>query len=523
MSNLYSLTESRNAQPPQIATPKPGDSDFITNGVVPVVEAEYLFNHYRDHVNPLLWGGALCVHQNLKDARASSSLLIAAVLTVAALHAPRRQQSLDAAYETLVSIVRNSCMMSSQNLDDIRGLCISAFYLTNLSWSLCSRAVRLATEMSLHRAYVHFSRGMHGSHDRLRLWYLLYVCDHQFAIAYGRPPSMHEDAAIKNVDKFLASPMANSGDVRLIAQVNVFRVLTEAYFLYGYDSELELADPDFEKLRSLNLSIDQWRIAFQSKSADMPTYGSYPSKGTILYYQFARFQLNSLALRGVGKSQRQLTPLSWDRREAANTAISAAISTLRLVIEEDDLCKALMGVPIFTHSMIAMCASFLLKLAVTFGKPLSSGSTLVPQDLSASGLMFYTPETLDLVRNLIEALATVAERVSSRHLVNHIVTGLRELLQCFNKSPDYAGFIFTRMNNHSRTVHPSLLSRPPSRNGILRDHREAPFEQHNGGELHFLSESEFAGMHESTNIMGNFDWSFDDNFLWQFDDQNFQY
>jgi len=176
MNNLYNLTDPGNSRLIRVDPSLVNGPDFITRGVVPLAEAVFLFDHFRSHINPLLWDGVLCSHKCLSSARESSSLLVATVLTVAALHIPNREQSLRATYDAFVSLMRASCMLRSQNLDDVRGLCIGAFYLTSLSWALCTRAVRVATEMNLHKSSLQFARGSLESYERVRLWYVLYVC-----------------------------------------------------------------------------------------------------------------------------------------------------------------------------------------------------------------------------------------------------------------------------------------------------------------------------------------------------------
>ena len=538
MSNLYSLTEFRNIQLNHAIETHEQHLDFISREVIPLAEAEYLFGHFRDKINPLLWAGVLCHHRSLHDARKSSALLVAAVLTVAALHTSGRKDSLQAAYDVFVSLVSSSCLSPGRSLDDIRGLCIGAFYLTNLSWRLCSQAVRIATEMNLHQSAFQLLRAPSSEiHERVRLWYVLYVCDHQFAIAYGRPPIMHDDTAIRNIETFLSSHWATNGDIRLAAQVSLFRILIDAYFLYGCDPGLELAGSDFERIRSFNVSIDQWRLAWQSKSADIPTYGTYPSKGTILYYHFSRFQLNSLSLRDISSRKAPMdvatTDLSWDRREAANIAISAATSTLNLVIEEIDLYKALAGVPIFTHTMIAMCATFLLKIAVVFGAPMNGPTTddpktFVARDLAQIGLMYRTGEALALVENLTKLLGAMAENVSPRHLTNHIIIGLRGLLQRFVPNSEGDGFIYYARSGPTQATleaHSGVSPlRPMSVFGDEGDH--AAQSHHSSGssfgpapvEMSIDPSTQFPDFNHDvgpTNMIANFDWHFDDSFLWQ--------
>ena len=91
--------------------------------------------------------------------------------------------------------------------------------------------------------------------------------------------------------------------------------------------------------------------------------GTYPSKGVVLHYYFAKFHLNSLSLRAISSDAN----LSIDRCEAANTAISSAMATLNMVLHEPDIRKALVGVPLFTHTMVAFSAVFLLKVAWKWG------------------------------------------------------------------------------------------------------------------------------------------------------------
>lgn len=471
MNNLYNLTDPNSSRLIRVDPTDVNGPDLISQGVLSIEESEFLFAHYRDYINPLLWDGMLCTHRTLQEVRQSSSLLVAVVLTVAALHIPNREQSLHAAYSAFISLMRGSCLLRCQNLDIIRALCIGAFYLTSLSWALCSRAVRVATEMNLHKSSLEFARGSLKSYERVRLWYVLYVCDHQFALAYGRPPLMHEDAAIRNAEKLLTSGLSSKGDHSVVAQVKLFRILASAYFMYGCDADLELGGQDFEKLHEFNLSADQWRVEYQSRdTASLPTSaresGLLPPKVNVLYYHLARFQLNSVSLRGISGKGASLSndnapglDMNWDRQEASNAAISAAMNTARLIIDDSSLQKALIGLPIFTHAMVAVCASFLLKMAVVFGEPnpnnsseVGSGALLLPRDLIRYGLNFHTKTALTIVQRLVRVLGQVADNASHRHVARQVVTGLSELIQRFAPGQDDDTFIYA-----------------PPRGGVTRD------------------------------------------------------
>lgn len=524
MNNLYNLTDARNSH---LIRVDPGDAngpDLIHQGILSLADAEFLFEHFRDHINPLLWDGILCSHASLQEARESSSLLVAVILTVAALHVPDHEQLLAATYGGFVTLMRGSCLLRCHNLDVVRALCIGAFHLTSLSWALCSRAVRVATEMNLHKSSLQFARGSLESYERVRLWYILYVCDHQFALAYGRPPMMHEDAAIRNSEKLLASGLSSKGDTGLVAQVKLFRILADSYFKYGCDPDLELGTEDFERVHAFNVSVDQWRLDHQSvRIVNSQTVSSTPAKAYTLYYHLARFQLNSVALRGISAQSNTKNDakikMSWDRQETANNATVAAMNTVRLITEDNDLQNSLIGLPIFTHAMIAVCASFLLKLAVVFGESALDDEHMIslPSDLAHHGLNFQTRIALSNVEGLSRVLGRIADKASQRHVARQVVTGLSELLQRFSVEENSNKIVYSQS---------PLIASTTAKTGSAPDNDSLiPTREHHGraGQTDFdvpeVSETvDYPDYQQGLfDLTGDLDWRFDDGFLLGFD------
>jgi hypothetical protein len=128
---------------------------------------------------------------------------------------------------------------------------------------------------------------------------------------------MHDDVAIRNADKLLNSGLSSKGDRGLVAQVKLIQILAGAYFMYGCDADLQLSGQDFEMLQSFNISLDQWRLENQPESVESPTGTLIPPKGITMYYHLARFQLNSLSLRGIsaGKASpgSDRPDINWER------------------------------------------------------------------------------------------------------------------------------------------------------------------------------------------------------------------
>ena len=442
MRSLYELTKLKNLR--YNAGWKPNSSlihdDFISQGIVSLEDAEFLFARFMDVNNKLLWDGGLLFHHDLASVRRSSTMLAAVILTIGALHTPGQTESFHKSYDVFVSLVCGSSLSRHHSLDDIRALCIGAFYLANLSWKLSGQATRIAAEIGLHQSYQKLIQGDQTQRVCVGLWYATYVCDHQFSIAHGRPPAAVDDDSTRNLERFMQEENASHGDARLAAQVALFAILTEAYVAFGSDSGRPLQGNDIERLRVYNLAVDQWRLQWQPRSKDCPTLGSYPTKALVLYYHFARFQLNSLALRGITPpsadgagvaAAASYALASLEHREAANAAIAAATSTLTLTLEDDDLRRSFLGVPIFTYTMVAFCATFLLKMAATWGKHSSYHTAGYNSDADSLGLIVDTRLIVMLVQRSADMLASIAKNLNERHLARHIATGMLEMLQQF--------------------------------------------------------------------------------------------
>lgn len=178
MGSLYEVTQLSD-----IRTNSPGHdvsdralvTDFISRGVVDVQEAEELFRYFDQVLNRYLWDGMVLVHKDLASVRNSSSMLSAAILAVTALHMPNKEGTFDICYAEFARLASSSMLDRNHTLDDLRGLCIAAFWLADVSWKLSGYAVRIATEHNLHQCFRKATQGSPDHKEQVRLWYLLYV------------------------------------------------------------------------------------------------------------------------------------------------------------------------------------------------------------------------------------------------------------------------------------------------------------------------------------------------------------
>ncbi|KAI8242515.1 Transcriptional activator of proteases prtT [Colletotrichum sp. SAR 10_96] len=414
MGSLYEVTRLRNVRSNQANTPQPipaDDSkldDFISRGAISEEKAEELYNIFLKTLNHYLWVGLEQVHSSWTSVRKSSELLAATILTVTALHIPTSSDIFDVCYNEFLSLVSSSMFSRYHSVDDVRGLCISAFWLSEHSWKLTGHAIRIATELGIHQSFIQALEGNKEDFLRARLWYML--------------------------------PFSGVLDIRILSQVNLMQILTRVYERFSErplstmeriraanrkgprangsaeaksptkSSAAMLAESDFDTLRSFNVEVDHWRMRWYPRQPPSPFIGQFTNKGVILYSYFAKLQINSLAIRGVSISSDKL---STERKEFANMAISAASGILTLVQEEEDLRRALVGTPLYVHTMIAFASVFLMKVAAKWGS-----------------IMGLNIEYANVSRLLDKMINVLKEAVSSdRHMLKHIGQGLEKMLE----------------------------------------------------------------------------------------------
>ncbi|KAJ5219852.1 hypothetical protein N7468_009056 [Penicillium chermesinum] len=431
MGSLYEVTqlsENRGSSPGNLYAPDQAlVTDFISRGVVELQEAEELFYHFDVVLNRYLWDGALLAHKDLASVRRSSSMLSAAILAVTALHMPNKERTFDTCYTEFAKLASESMLGHHHTLDDIRAVCIGAFWLADVSWKLSGYAVRIATERNLHQFYRKAAQGSAEHQEQARLWYLLYTLEHHFSIAYGRPPIIHEDASITQHNTFTRLPSVSQGDLRLHSQVDLFIILTRIYFAFGPDVDLEVSESEFPKIEQFDMELNDWKSAWLPRLVGNRHIGSYPYQGVYMHYHFSRLQLHSVALRTYHSSTSSRL-MSSERRKLANLAIESAIATLQVVLDEKDMQRALVGVPLYLHSMITFAAVFLMKLAAKACSSTNSGGQSQRNSIASADLLVDIGQVRALVGRVIDLMISCSRRASERHLSHHIARGLQKML-----------------------------------------------------------------------------------------------
>ncbi|KAB8215372.1 hypothetical protein BDV33DRAFT_15218 [Aspergillus novoparasiticus] len=389
-------------------------TDLISRGLISNENAQRYFDEYQNRLDHFVYR-ILGDHSTatLGRIREVSPLLTTAICAVGALHLS--SPDFETLYKEFVALSAPLSFSRRHTVDDVRALCIGAFWLSDLSWSLVGLAVRIATELQLHKSFSKALQGDRSHYSRTRLYMLVYACDHHFSVPYGRPPMTRECEAVRDVRKFLDCTHATEDDARLVSQVLRWSICTSVYDTFGADVDQPLSDADIPQVRRFSIALDSLRAEWGDKFNRNAYVGNYPHKGVGIQYHFAKLYLCSHALRGAGSSHaRYRAPdVALELEEIANTAVLSALSILRAVISDTEIQSYLNGLPTYFDIMIAFAVVFLLKVSTHF-------STTVQLD---------NQETQRLILSLAMVLKGVTATMHPHHFLVSITRGIDDLLQ----------------------------------------------------------------------------------------------
>lgn len=297
MGSLYEVTQLNTLRsrlkygdPARRNSKKNMENDLVSMGVMSTEEAEEMFSLFKTSLSRYLFDATVHESRSLLSLRESSTLFFTAIITVTSLHIPGKEKIHATAHKQLRDLIATSFFDRFHTLEDIRALCIAAFWLPDLSWKLSGHCVRMATELNLHQAFFKalYSQKQSPSErehafERARLWYLLYVLDHHFSIAYGRPPVTAELQAIKEYDVFLNAPECTTSDRRVLSQVTLFIILSKAYNHFGLEAERLMDADDVTLLTHQRFieDLDRWRYQFRHALNRDAHVGDYPAVGRL--------------------------------------------------------------------------------------------------------------------------------------------------------------------------------------------------------------------------------------------------
>lgn len=399
--------------------------DLVTKGVIDLSTAEALVERYFTKLDPYLYGICSGYH-DLQHIRNTSPLLFAAICTVSALQDPHGQSLYEACNREFRRLMSRS-IFEKHDLEYVRALCISSFWLSDASRILSSDAIRRAADMRLHRSFNHLSDSLDprllpepsapisGSaetmamKDRVRLWYLIFISDQHLSILHNRDPLLRSDKEIAlNWEIFLTREDTTDSDVRLISQVALLVIMSQVRDLLGSDQEARVPQSLANQIIHYSRQLDRWFNRFSAIFKPDPYIGDFPKRGLQLHYHFGKLYLGHQVFKGLNG---EAIPPHFIT--AAGMAHEAAVAIFEMILHEGNLRHSLVGMPHYFHIMIAFAGHFLLEATKNYHTQLS----------------ISPDQDFELIRKVLELFQDIPS--VSQHPICRMTPGLtRKLHEC---------------------------------------------------------------------------------------------
>lgn len=211
-------------------------------------------------------------------------------------------------------------------------------YEYDKTWLLLGMAIRMATDMNLHRkTAVKGDDTAEGRardrevHNRERTWYLCFALDRSTSAQMGKPHSIREDSIIRNVLEWIRSPDATTGDSLLAAYVELQRIVSRSLdFLYSGTNTPSGLQTDCDYLliiKTIETQICAWQHEwtgvrqFQT-GIDDEVIKAYRSTMMKFYFHYYTLVVNSFGLQNAMERSPVDIPHFFARVHTSATAVS---------------------------------------------------------------------------------------------------------------------------------------------------------------------------------------------------------
>ncbi|KAF2486478.1 hypothetical protein BDY17DRAFT_321267 [Neohortaea acidophila] len=366
--------------------------DLVSCGTISLDVAHDLFTFYKDHLDPYIH----CVldkDATLANVRARSSILTTAICTVASFCTA--SEDYQACYKFFKDEVSRKLFADKYQFDDARALCIGAFWLPDISSALNGLAVRIGTQLDLHRCITKMPHVKVDCYERTRLYFLIFLCDHHCSLIYGRPPMTTEFRSLKGPEAFLQSEFVSPLDLNLISQVEFWSLNRRVFDLFGSDVQSTLASQRTFELERLSDALDVWLQDSLAVLHSRRDPGLYGQRVIEFYYHSAKLYLFSHIFRGHTDDQ----PAAQSTKPLVNSAIQSALAILRSAVDGEKETGWLKKLPYYFGTMIAFASVCLIR-------------TTLQGDTSDDAMV---NETLRTLRNISEVLKNSSTTERSTH------------------------------------------------------------------------------------------------------------
>ncbi|KAJ7042412.1 hypothetical protein C8F04DRAFT_1207929 [Mycena alexandri] len=271
-----------------------------------------------------------------------------------------------------------------------------------------------------------------------RIWFCLYLFEHQLSYGTGRPAVLKDDESIKHCRLLLQHPLAIEDDMRLVS-TRVHNALSPF--------EGPVKDEHFDELRRADLNFRSWYATWDQAFSQKYEDAAFYRQSLQIQHLHAELFHNATALRGVNGPE-DVQNMPPQQKELALRSIQIARQGLDITVNSPAYREGMKYAVNYTHATATFAASFLLRL-----------SRLFPMD-----------SELPEIRTQVERLATLMAEIPGKR---YALT-LQVMLKRARKRK--SGSSTSRSPKTTREPHrPMVMSVDPNHPGPPQHHPEPPF------------------------------------------------
>ncbi|KAJ3968758.1 hypothetical protein EV361DRAFT_805082 [Lentinula raphanica] len=271
---------------------------------------------------------------------------------------------------TRVEAVQAMILVSGWS-DNGDGLTLTRF--DSLGWLSGGHAVRMAMELSLHKAWPKLLRriqtGKASEDDRdlviaSRTWFCLYLFEHQLSYGTGRPAILKDDESIQHCRMLLQHPLAIEDDMRLVSTVELIMCRERVQnALSSFDEPVK--ESDFEELKKADSLFRKWFATWDHVFSQKYEDAAFYRQSLQIQQIHAELFHNATALRGINGPD-DVHRMPQLQRELAIRSIQIARQGLDITVNSPAYREGMKYAVHYTHATATFAASFLLRLARLF-------------------------------------------------------------------------------------------------------------------------------------------------------------
>ncbi|KAA1467894.1 hypothetical protein DENSPDRAFT_833050 [Dentipellis sp. KUC8613] len=261
-------------------------------------------------------------------------------------------------------------------------------------WLTGGHAVRMALELSMHKAWPRLLRRMEANkasddpEDRelvisARTWFCLYLFEHQMSYGSGRPAILKDDESIWQCRLLLRHPLAIEDDMRLVSTVELMAIRERVTNHLAPYAHGPVDEHTFEVLRTADAEFKHWYQTWDQAFSQKYEDAAFYRQSLQIQHLHAELFHNASALRGIdGPEDVQKMPAS--QRELAIRSINIARQGLDITVNSPSYREGMKYAVHYTHATATFAASFLLRLARLFPNDCDIQDTRAKVELLAS-------------------------------------------------------------------------------------------------------------------------------------------